>query len=157
MADLFIFFPQPHAISEVWEGDAFGGFDQIVGRTALGDMFLLDPKTGHYGILETFRGKVHATTFDTRETFVSECLNKPKVIENILNQGQPGLVAELSARLGPLKVDEVYIPAAYPFLGGTCAPETYYKGDVWVFLNLVSQALGMADSYIKVKPWWKIW
>lgn len=31
------------------------------------------------------------------------------------------------------------MPVPYPMLGGSGAPETYDKGNVWVFLDIVGQ------------------
>jgi hypothetical protein len=50
-----------------------------------------------------------------------------------------GLVSSVVERLGPIGPEEVYMPVPYPMLGGSGAPETYSKGDVWVFLEIVGQ------------------
>lgn len=50
-----------------------------------------------------------------------------------------GVVRSVVERLGPIGPDEVYMPVPYPMLGGSGAPETYDKGNVWVFLDIVGQ------------------
>ncbi|GAB2598811.1 T6SS immunity protein Tdi1 domain-containing protein [Pseudactinotalea suaedae] len=51
----------------------------------------------------------------------------------------PSLVRSVVERLGPIGPEEVYMPVPYPMLGGSGAPETYSKGDVWVFLEIVGE------------------
>ncbi|WP_420112918.1 T6SS immunity protein Tdi1 domain-containing protein [Pseudactinotalea sp.] len=51
----------------------------------------------------------------------------------------PDLVRPVVDRLGPIDPDQVYMPVPYPMLGGSGAPESYDKGDVWVFLEIVGQ------------------
>ncbi|MHA6833485.1 T6SS immunity protein Tdi1 domain-containing protein [Ralstonia pseudosolanacearum] len=50
---------------------------------------------------------------------------------------RPSHQAAIAQRLGFLGQNEVYIPKPYPFLGGTDEPESYEKGDFWVFVELV--------------------
>ena len=44
---------------------------------------------------------------------------------------------------GPLAPGQVYIAKPYPFLAGSEKPDTYSKGNVWVFLELVAQMHGL--------------
>ncbi len=67
-------------------------------------------------------------------------LATPEVVTHVL---RPQLLAALEARLGQLAVDEVYYPVPFPFLGGSGAPETFAKGNVWVFASIVGQSWGL--------------
>jgi hypothetical protein len=50
---------------------------------------------------------------------------------------QPWLVERVRARIGDPAANQVYLPVPYPFLGGSGEPDTYDKGDVWVFWSIV--------------------
>ncbi|MFE3192669.1 T6SS immunity protein Tdi1 domain-containing protein [Nocardia sp. NPDC059240] len=113
-------------------------YDMVIGYSDLGYAFLMSSRTGEYGILDPYSpGVKDYGVFADATAFVSEVLFDPNVITYVL---QPGHVAEIRRRLGPLGTDEVYIATPYPFLGGSESPESYQKGGVWVFFDLVAQA-----------------
>ncbi|WP_460717969.1 T6SS immunity protein Tdi1 domain-containing protein [Nocardia heshunensis] len=113
-------------------------YDMVIGYSDLGYAFLMSSRTGEYGILDPYSpGVKDYGVFTDAAAFVSEVLFDPNVITYVL---QPGHVAEIRRRLGPLGEGEVYIATPYPFLGGSEAPESYQKGGVWVFFDLVAQA-----------------
>lgn len=118
----------------------FPQFDMVVGWSDLGHAFLMSTRTGEYAILDPYSAasKVYGT-FTEIDGFISEVLFDPNVITYVL---QPQHVSAIRRRLGPLGDDEVYIATPYPFLGGSEAPESYDKGGVWVFFDLVAQAHG---------------
>jgi hypothetical protein len=120
----------------------FPRFSEVVGYSALGHFFLRNPGTNEYIVLHPFKRAaksygVHATI----DGFESAVLRDASFAEYVL---RPEHVETLSKRLGPLESDQIYIPTPYPFLGGSDAPDTYDKGDVWVFANLVGQMHGLA-------------
>ena len=55
-------------------------------------------------------------------------------------------VAAIEQRLGPLIVGEVFIPEPYPFLGGDLSIESYAKGNVWTYAELVGSLQGVGDE-----------
>ena len=79
--------------------------------------------------------------FVSLEAFESEVLQDVGFSEYVL---KPGHQATIRERLGPLEAEEVYIPEPYPFLGGTEEPNTYPKGNFWVFAELVGISHGLA-------------
>ncbi|MBF6065939.1 DUF1851 domain-containing protein [Nocardia terpenica] len=113
-------------------------FDTVVGYSDLGHAFLMSGRTGEYGVFDPYSPGVKAYgPFAEITDFVSEVLFDPHVVTYVL---QPPHVAEIRRRLGPLGEDEVYIATPYPFLGGSEAPDSYQKGGIWVFYDLVAQA-----------------
>lgn len=113
-------------------------YDTVVGYSDLGHAFLMSSRTGEYGIFDPYSPGVKDYGVFTEVTdFVSQVLFDPSVVTYVL---QPGHVAEIRRRLGPLADGEVYIATPYPFLGGSETPDAYQKGGVWVFFDLVAQA-----------------
>ena len=121
----------------------FPEFREIVGYSFLGHFFLRNPDSQEYIVLHPFKGAaksygVHASV----EDFEKNVLNEPGFSLYVL---RPDHVAEIHLLLGELEEDEIYIPEPYPFLGGTQAPETYSKGNVWIFMDIVGQMGGLED------------
>lgn len=118
--------------------ESYPPYDTVFGYSDLGHAFLMSSRTGEYGIFDPYSPGVKDYGVFTEVTdFVSQVLFDPSVITYVL---QPGHVAAIRKLLGPLGDDEVYIATPYPFLGGSEAPESYQKGGVWVFFDLVAQA-----------------
>ncbi len=116
-------------------------FDTVVGYSDLGHAFLMSTRTGEYGLLDPYSPGVKVYgPFAELADFVDRVLFDPDVVTYVL---QPHHVSAIRARLGALAADEVYIATPYPFLGGSEAPESYDRGGVWVFFDLVAQAHGM--------------
>ncbi|MFI1916268.1 T6SS immunity protein Tdi1 domain-containing protein [Nocardia sp. NPDC020380] len=116
-------------------------FDTVVGYSDLGHAFLMSTRTGEYGVFDPYSPGVKKYGPFTEVTqFVDRVLFEPDVMTYVL---QPQHVSEIRRRLGPLAENEVYIATPYPFLGGTETPDTYQIGGVWVFYDLVAQALGL--------------
>lgn len=144
MPDLYTILPVPRPVSDAWPWDSvLGSHFRIVGYTALGDVLLSHVTTGEFGILLTYSGKVHGSGYHDLAGFTSDFLGHPRVIQEIL---RPELVAAVQALVGPRGPEEVYIPVPYPLIGGSGEPHTYSKGQVWVFLSLVAQTLGMDNE-----------
>jgi hypothetical protein len=131
--------PKPVDLLVPW-GSFTGEFVLVLGYTVLGDFILQNPITHEYAILLTMMRELEPTGYDDAAEFRAAFLAKPEIVKAL---ARPELTTELEQRLGPLGKNEVYIPAPYPFLGGSGAPETYGKGDVWTFAALVGQSHGM--------------
>jgi hypothetical protein len=133
----------PYRIDEVMPAwtDHLARFDTVVGYSDLGHAFLMSTRTGEYAILDPYSPGFNSYGACADQTeFIDRVLFDPNVITHIL---QPPHVQAIRDRLGPLGPDEVYIAAPYPFLGGSEDPESYHKGGVWVFFDLVAQAQGL--------------
>jgi hypothetical protein len=118
-------------------------FSRVIGHTKFGNFFLLDPSSGQYAVLYTIAPELVPTNFRSRESFIATFLSDAGIISHL---GRPDDVSALEARLGVLGEDEVYIPEPYPFLGGSGELDTFGKGNVWVFADLVGQSQGIGQS-----------
>ncbi|WP_459961410.1 T6SS immunity protein Tdi1 domain-containing protein [Nocardia sp. IFM 10818] len=126
-------------IMPAW-AEHFPQFDTVVGYTDLGHAFLMSSRTGEYGVLDPYSaGAKRYGVFTEVTDFIDKVLFDPSFVTYVL---QPDHVAAIRKRLGPLAADEVYIATPYPFLGGSEHPDSYDKGGVWVFFDLVAQAHG---------------
>lgn len=136
-------FASPRAIDQLgcW-ATAIQGFDSVAGHTAFGDVFVRDSQSGQFGLLFPFRE--HLEPLDQRSVAdLQRLLEAPVVMEKLLRLDD---LATLESRLGPLRPNQVYFPVPYPFIGGSGALDTYDKGDVWVFVELVGQFHGYGDA-----------
>lgn len=132
----------PHPFEQVMPGwsEHFPRYDRVVGYSDLGHAFLMSTRTGEYAVLDPYSAGTKALGIHSDiGAFVDRVLFDPDFITYVL---QPGHVAAIRKRLGPLAENEVYIATPYPFLGGSEDPESYDRGGVWVFFDLVAQAHG---------------
>jgi hypothetical protein len=113
-----------------------GDFDQIKGYTDIGDVFLINSKTGEIGILMTMTNGFHDMGYYDWDEFSSELLSNPKFQEKVMSRS---LIEEIKEHCGELGDEEVYFPVPYPCVGGSGAADTYKKGNVWVYLAISSQ------------------
>jgi hypothetical protein len=134
--------PQPTTQLGCWD-DIVSGFRSIVGYTAWGDFILRSPVTGQFAILYAFEPELVPLSFYDDEAFKNEYLTAPQIQDHLI---RPARLAAVEARLGPLAEGEVFIPEPYPFIGGLCEPESYAKGGVWTFIDLVGQLQGVGED-----------
>lgn len=116
------------------------GFTHVTGHSGLGHFFLWNERTGEHAVLHPYR-QAHKSygAFDSVAAFELAVLADDGFAAFVL---LPDHQAAIAAHLGPLGPEEVYIACPYPFLGGDESSETYMKGNVWVFADLVGQAHG---------------
>ena len=138
--EIFRFLDPPRSTEDLgcWSG-VTGRFSLVVGYTAFGDFFLLDPSSQQYAVLYTIGPELVPIDFFGAESFRG-FLADPGVVNEL---GRPEKVAALELLCGPLNPDEVYIPVPYPFLGGSGELDTYSRGNVWTFADLVGQCQGV--------------
>jgi hypothetical protein len=134
--------PRPASDLGCW-AEVSGRFSLVAGYTAFGNFFLLDPTTQQYAVLYTIGPELVPTNFLGSEAFASQFLTDAGIVQHL---GRPDDVAALEERLGPLAPDEVFIPEPYPFLGGSGELNTFGKGNVWVFADLVGQTQGVGQA-----------
>ncbi|MCB4362704.1 DUF1851 domain-containing protein [Hydrogenophaga taeniospiralis] len=133
--------PRPTSALGCWESQ-LPAFTHVIGYSGLGHFFLFDQRKNEYAVLYPFRQAYKSYgSFVSLEAFESEVLEDVGFSEYVL---KPGHQAAIQERLGPLGAEEVYIPEPYPFLGGTEEPDTYSKGNFWVFAELVGMSHGFA-------------
>lgn len=108
--------------------------------SALGDLFFWSEKHKAVYFLEAQRGK---STFVDKDVgfFLDHFLIKDGVIESVLYRE---LFESLVKRLGKLKYGECYIAEPWLRLGGSGDVNTYTRGDLAVYANLVGQAVEQA-------------
>jgi hypothetical protein len=117
--------------------------DEIVGYSSLGLIFLTDSKTREYFVLFPFEGIAKAYgVYASISDFQRAVLEEPHFATEALQRAH---VARVRRRLGRLGEDEIYIPAPYPLLGGTAEVDTYDKGNIWVFVDIVAEMLGICE------------
>ncbi len=136
---LYFLAPKPLPSAEViacW-APHFKKFDEVVGYSVQGHFFMRSSKDQEYIVLHPFhRGAKAYGKFDSLAAFEASLLKEPGFESYVL---QPEHVAAIEKVVGPVQWGEVYIPRPYPFLGGSGEPDTYSKGDVWVFMDIVGQ------------------
>lgn len=134
--------PASSSMLGCWE-EPVGSFTEVVGYSHLGSLFLRDPTTQKYVVVHPLADGDNARgygAFVDVAAFTADLLADAAFVEESL---RPADVAALELRLGPLGDEEVYIPVPYPCLGGSGALSTFEKGNVWVFVDLVGQTLGL--------------
>jgi hypothetical protein len=113
-------------------------FSTVIGYSGLGHVFLRSD-ANEYAVLHPFRTAYkNYGYFASRTEFELAILRDDDFAAIVLQHSHQDAIREL---LGPLEEGEVYIPAPYPFLGGDESPESYDRGDVWVFLDIIGQML----------------
>lgn len=134
--------PTPSEELGCW-ADRFAKYDTIVGYSVLGHFFLRSSADNEYAVLHPFRKSAKAYgVFPNAFAFEKAVLRNAGFVEQVL---RPEHVAAVRELVGPIKKNEVFIPKPYPFVGGSDKPETYGKGDVWVFMDIVAQMQGICD------------
>lgn len=111
-------------------------FDEVIGYTNFGDFFLINKKTDQCAVLYVMPPELADLEFYGIEQFKNEFLTHETVKEDLL---QVEKIEKIEKNIGNLNEGEVYIPEPYPFLGGNCSVETYSKGDLWTFIDIVGQ------------------
>ena len=115
----------------------FPAYAEVVGYSALGHFFLRNPSANEYAVLHPYKKAAKSYgSFASLAEFEQNLLKEPGFQSYVL---EPEHVQEIARRVGSRKSEEIYIPQPYPFLGGSCEPETYEKGNVWVFADIVAQ------------------
>jgi len=113
-------------------------FDEIFGYTPLGLVFVRNTITKEYATVVPFESNFYDIgTFESIDDFKDTVLNNDGLLPSeYLREEDVNIIRK---KLGALDEEEVYIPQPYPFLGGSCQPETYDKGNLWVFIAIVSE------------------
>lgn len=139
---MFILLERPRPADDLgWWSEVVGRFSQVAGYTFFGNFFLLDPNSQQYAVLYTIEPELIPTQFVGLDAFRTRFLTDPGIIAHL---GRPEDISVLEHRLGKLGADEVYIPCPYPFLGGNTRDlDSYQKGKVWTFVDLVGQMQGV--------------
>jgi Domain of unknown function (DUF1851) len=150
---MFVMLDPPRSASDLgcWSA-VVDRFTEVVGYSYFGNFFLLDPTSQQCAVLYTIGPELAPTQFVGLDAFRTRFLTHPNIIAHL---GRPEDVSVLEKRLGKLDKDEVYIPCPYPFLGGNSADlDSYQKGKVWTFVDLVGQMQGVGvpeDPGIRAK------
>lgn len=113
-----------------------GEFSLVKGYTDFGDLFLINPKSNEVAILFTMENTIEPMGFTDWQRFVDRVLLNPGFQEDVMDFA---FRDKVRTHCGELGEEEVYIATPYPFIGGSGAPDTYKKGNVWVYLAISSQ------------------
>lgn len=106
------------------------------GYSRLGHVFVSDEAQQHFAVIYPLQGGSKGYLAASLAGFRATVTDEHSFQEWVF---PPSLVRPIVERLGPVAENEVYMPVPYPMLGGSGAPETYDKDDVWVFLEIVGQ------------------
>lgn len=118
-------------------------YDEVVGYSVLGHIFLRSSVSNEYSVLHPFqRSMKQYGVFGSEEEFCESILMDFGFIDYVINPDHVRKIKEISGSLND-EENEIYIPCPYPMVGGSCEPNTYQKGNVWVFLDLVGQTHGI--------------
>lgn len=115
-----------------------GPYREVVGYTAMGTALLRNPADGRYAVLPAFyggRAPREVGRYASLAEFEARYLRQPAARAVLLVE----LTTAVHRQYGPLGKDQVYIPIPYPVFAKT--PQSYDRGDYWVFMDLVGQTL----------------
>ena len=118
-------------------------FTEVLGYTNFGNFFLKNPNSGQLAILYTIEPEVVPTNFTDINELIGALTNDKDIESELIRSSDTAI---LSKRLGNLLEEEVFFPEPYPFLGGSGELESYSKGNVWVYADLVGQSQGVGSE-----------
>ena len=131
---------QPIAHLGCWQSSLVE-YSEVLGYTLLGSIFIRHA-SDRICVLIPFTGQIIAMGCTTLPE-LQALLTDQTIEEDAL---RPSHLIAIAALIGAPEHEQVYIPCPYPFLGGSCEPETYERGDLWVFWELVGQSHGLSDD-----------
>ena len=123
-----------------------GEFDEIIGYSFLGAIFLRSSASSTYLVLYPLRSGNNAKNygvFSSIEEFESKILQESSFSKSCIDPVKLEELEVLSSNVGALEAEEVYFPAPHPSIGGSWEIETYKKGNVWVFADIAGQNRGL--------------
>lgn len=115
-------------------------FDEVFAHTLLGHVFVRNSVTGNVAVVVPFESNFYTLgKYPSIAAFAAAAKNSDELLpDSYIRMAD---VEKIRKRIGSLKKEEIYIPQPYPFLGGSCAPETYTTGSIWPFIAIVSEFL----------------
>ena len=123
-----------------WEGQT-NQYNEVFGYSVMGHFFLRSSESNEYSVLYPYDQAVKQYgKFKSIDEFNSSVLEDKDFIKYVI---KPKHVEEVIKFAGQLNNEEVYFPCPYPMIGGSCEPNTYSKGNVWVFIELVGMTHGL--------------
>jgi hypothetical protein len=134
---VFAFFTKPVPLAKMpLLRPVTGDFDQALGYTFFGYLFLRNEKTGEYAIYLATTTELEETGQMDETGFREQILGNSGVIETML---RPRDIETLTERLGALGENEVFFPVPLPAMGGSNELATFEKGGLWEFISLNRQ------------------
>ena len=122
---------------------AYPEYDQVIGYSSLGHIFMRNSENMEYSVLHPFKGAAKSYGQQASlQDFEDDILQDDGFDLFVLKSDH---VEEIRENLGSLEELEVYIPEPYPFLGGDESVASYDKGNVWVMLAIVGEFLGVCS------------
>lgn len=128
-----------HSVLKSWRW-LLGGDAVALVATSLGDLFFWSEKYSAVYFLEVQYGK---STFVDSEIgfFLNEFLTNVDIQESVFRRS---FLSSLGSKLGQLEYGQCYIAEPWMRHGGTGEIDSYTKGDLGVYTNLVGQAVEQA-------------
>jgi len=124
-----------------------GAFDEIIGYSVLGAIFLRSSSTHNYLLLYPLRvsgnNSKNYGSFKSITEFENKILKEKSFLKYCLAPIVPGQIPELQKRLGVLNAEQVYFPVPHPSIGGSWDISTFKKGNVWINADIAGQNKGI--------------
>ena len=141
-----------HLLERIKEVDWLGGwsnhlgsFDQIIGYSILGAIFLRSSTTQNYLVLYPLRSGNNAKnygSFASTNDFENKILLEKSFAKSCLHPILPKQISILQKRLGALGNEEIYYPVPHPWIGGSWDLNSFDKGNVWINADIAGQNRG---------------
>lgn len=143
---IYKLFNTPRKSEELGAWDQYlGNFDQVIGYSLLGALFLKSSFTNEYLVLYPLRSGSNSKNygvFNSVSDFEEKILHHPTFTEYCLHPVTEKELNELRQRLGPLDDEQVYFPVPHPSVGGSWDISSYEKGNLWIFADIACQNHG---------------
>ena len=137
--------PQPVARLGRWFSNN-NPFDEIIGFTSLGNVFLRRRSDNLHAVLWPLRAGKNVSSlapYTSVRDFELANLAGGEITDTIL---QPERVEAIRKRFGALSKGQVYIPVTILEALAGKEPQGYEKSDFWVFIDLCGQEIGMLQE-----------
>lgn len=115
-------------------------YTEVFGYSPFGDLFLCSPDGTHIALLRTERPELIQLKFQSRAEFASTFLTNAAILQEVFRASD---YESLVKRLGAPSSQECYFPVPYRATGGSGDLSTYQLGNVWVYLSIYAQTIGV--------------
>jgi hypothetical protein len=122
-----------------WAAKA-SNYADVFGFSAFGDLFLCSSDGTRIALLQTARPELISLKFQSREEFAETFLKDENVLQSVFRVADYNSIVERLCAPAP---EDCFYPVPYPAIGGSGKLDTYRSGNVWVYLSIYAQTLGI--------------
>jgi hypothetical protein len=116
------------------------GYSDVFGFSPFGDLFVCSSDGTQIALLRTERPELISLKFPSREEFSEVFLRNQNILQSVFRAADYNSLVE---RLGVPSPEDCFFPVPYPAIGGSGKLDTYQSGNVWVYLSIYAQTLGI--------------